>query len=54
MAAGRGAARVSAVRAVLLVFLLGACAVTLAPAYDAALVARLNDANEKTLTLLAR
>jgi hypothetical protein len=54
MAAGGGlAVRVSVVRAVLLLLVLGACAVTLAPAYDAALVARLNDANEKTLTLFS-
>ena len=47
------AARASALRAVLLLLVLGACAVTLAPAYDAGLVARLNAANEKTLTLFS-
>jgi hypothetical protein len=58
MAAGGGvlaglSARFSVVRAVLLFAFLGACAVTLAPAYDPALVAKLNTTNEKTLTLFS-
>jgi hypothetical protein len=58
MAAGGGvlaglSARFPAARAVLLLAFLGACAVSLAPAYDPALVERLNTANEKTLTLFS-
>jgi hypothetical protein len=53
VSAAVSAARVSVVRAVLLLAFLGACAVSLAPTYDPALVARLNAANEKTLTLFS-
>ncbi len=45
--------RMSVLRAVLLLAFLGACAVALAPAYDPALVAKLNTTNEKTLTLFS-